>query len=198
MVSNRPTAHGVDSGRKSPLHGLRDECCPQSEQREPLPWEGCRGSPCRCWGRPVGARGRRSPPGSWCHERQALARQGVAHQKGHATGTPTAGLAEDTAANEPRRWGTLVPALLQKNHAGLVLRQSSSKGNPEGRRAGSSELPDNYEAILIGAAAFAHTTAAGDADGVTAMKRLCGSVSRAAGKPPRRSTTDSARDLLEG
>ncbi|RNC51420.1 hypothetical protein TcCL_ESM11466 [Trypanosoma cruzi] len=95
----------------------------------------------------------------------------------HATSTTTAGLVEVTAANAPRRWGALVPALLQKSGFSLVLRQSSSKGNPEGRRAGSSELPDNYEAILIGAAAPADTTAAGDADGVTAMKRLCGSVS---------------------
>ncbi|KAF8277381.1 hypothetical protein TcBrA4_0110480 [Trypanosoma cruzi] len=131
-------------------------------------------------------------------ERQALARQRVAHQEGHAAGTPTAGLVEVTAANEPRRWGTLVPALLQKNHAGMVLRQSSSKGNPEGRRALRYELPDNYDAILIGAAALADTTAAGDADGATAMKQLCGSVSRAAGKPPRRSTTNRAWHLLEG
>ncbi|KAF8280605.1 hypothetical protein TcYC6_0010570 [Trypanosoma cruzi] len=94
--------------------------------------------------------------------------------------------------------GTLVPALLQKNHAGMVLRQSSSEDNPEERRAGSSELPDNYEAILIGAAALEDTTAAGDADGVTAMKRLCGSVSRAAGKPARPSTTDRSWDILEG
>ncbi|EKF29450.1 hypothetical protein MOQ_006767, partial [Trypanosoma cruzi marinkellei] len=50
----------------------------------------------------------------------------------------------------------------------------------------------------IGAAAHADTTAAGDADGVTAMKRLCGSFSRAAGKPPRLSTTNRAWDLLEG
>ncbi|EKF30743.1 hypothetical protein MOQ_005439, partial [Trypanosoma cruzi marinkellei] len=77
-------------------------------------------------------------------------------------------------------------------------RRSHGKGNPEGRRAGSSELPNNYEAIHIGAAAHADTTAAGDANGVTAMKRLCGSVSRAAGKPPRRSTTERAWDLLEG
>ncbi|KAF8279404.1 hypothetical protein TcBrA4_0101480 [Trypanosoma cruzi] len=91
-----------------------------------------------------------------------------------------------------------MPALLHKNHAGMVLRQSSSKGNPEGRSALRYELPDNYEVILIGAAALADTTAAGDADGVTAMKRLCGSVSRAAGKPPRRSTTDRSWDLLEG
>ncbi|KAF8300543.1 hypothetical protein TcYC6_0059490 [Trypanosoma cruzi] len=97
--------------------------------------------------------------------------------RGHATGTHTARLVEVTAANEPRRWGTLLPALLQKKHVGPVLRQSSRKGNPEERRAGSSELPDNYEAILIGAAALADTTVAGDADGVTAMKRLCGSVS---------------------
>ncbi|RNC51369.1 hypothetical protein TcCL_ESM11526 [Trypanosoma cruzi] len=75
----------------------------------------------------------------------------------------------------------------------MVLRQSSSKGYPEGRRAGSSELPDNYEVILIGAAALADTTAADDADGVTALKQLCGSVSQTAGKPPRRSTTDSAK-----
>ncbi|EAN84279.1 hypothetical protein Tc00.1047053506877.50 [Trypanosoma cruzi] len=34
--------------------------------------------------------------------------------------------------------GTLVPALLQKSHVGPVLRQSSSKGNPEGERL---ELP---------------------------------------------------------
>ncbi|KAF8293211.1 hypothetical protein TcYC6_0109180 [Trypanosoma cruzi] len=135
MASDRPTAHGVDSGRKSPLHGLRDECCSQSEQRGQLPWEGCKGSPLTCWGWPVGTRGRRWSPRSWCQQRQALARQGVAHQEGHATGTPTAGLVEVTAANEPRRWGTLVPALLQKNHVGPALRQSSSKDNPEGRMA---------------------------------------------------------------
>ncbi|RNC55184.1 hypothetical protein TcCL_ESM07328 [Trypanosoma cruzi] len=63
------------------------------------------------------------------------ARQGVAHNEGHFTGTPTAGLVEVTAANEPRRWGTLVPALMQKNDAGMVLRHSSSRGNPEGRMA---------------------------------------------------------------
>ncbi|RNC60216.1 hypothetical protein TcCL_ESM02171 [Trypanosoma cruzi] len=80
----------------------------------------------------------------------------------------------------------------------MVLLQSSSNNNPEGRMAGSSELPDSYEAIFIGTAALAGTTAAGDADGVTAMKRLCGSVSRAAVKPPRPSTTNRECDLLEG
>ncbi|RNC38232.1 hypothetical protein TcCL_NonESM12535, partial [Trypanosoma cruzi] len=80
----------------------------------------------------------------------------------------------------------------------MVLRQSSSKGNPGERRALRYELPGNYKAILIGAAALTDTTAAGDADGVTAMKRLCCSVSRAAGKPPRRSTTNRAWHLLEG
>ncbi|ESS62358.1 hypothetical protein TCDM_09976 [Trypanosoma cruzi Dm28c] len=54
-------------------------------------------------GRQVGTRGRRWSPRSWCQQRQALARQGVAHHEGHATGTPTAGLVEVTAANEPRR-----------------------------------------------------------------------------------------------
>ncbi|EAN90490.1 hypothetical protein Tc00.1047053506703.120 [Trypanosoma cruzi] len=66
--------------------------------------EGCRGSPRTCWGWPVGTRGGRWSPGSWCQQRQALARQGVAHQEGHATGTPTAGLVDVGAANEPRRW----------------------------------------------------------------------------------------------
>ncbi|RNF06494.1 surface protease GP63 [Trypanosoma cruzi] len=52
-------------------------------------------------------------------------------KKATTKATPTAGLVEVTAASEPRRWGTLVPALLQKSHVGMVLRQSSSKGNPE-------------------------------------------------------------------
>ncbi|RNE95704.1 hypothetical protein TcG_13289 [Trypanosoma cruzi] len=111
-----------------------DECCSQSEQRKQLP------------GKAAEVHRVNAGAGRWAHaegggfqevsarERQALARQGVAHQEGHAAGTPTAGLVEVTAANEPRRWGTLVPALLQKSHAGMVPRQSSSKGNTEGRR----------------------------------------------------------------
>ncbi|KAF8307050.1 hypothetical protein TcBrA4_0020970 [Trypanosoma cruzi] len=89
-----------------------DECCSQSEQHEQLPIEGRRGSPRTCWGWPVDTRGGRWPPGSWFQQRQALARQGVAHHEGHASGTPTAGLVGVTGANEPRRWhsGVCTPA----------------------------------------------------------------------------------------
>ncbi|KAF5216659.1 hypothetical protein ECC02_010560 [Trypanosoma cruzi] len=103
-ASNRHAAHGVGSGHPQwALQSQSDEWCSQSEQRGQLPMEGCRGSQRACWGRPVDTRGGRWSPGSWCQQRQALARQGVAHQEYHVTGTPTAGLVEATAANEPRR-----------------------------------------------------------------------------------------------
>ncbi|ESS55810.1 hypothetical protein TCDM_12696 [Trypanosoma cruzi Dm28c] len=133
ILSNRHAAYGVNSCRKQPLR-TKTTNVDRKESSVSHCREGCRGSPRACWGRPVGTRGRQWSSGSWCQQRQALARQGVAHRNSNATGTPTAGLVEVTAASEPRRWGTLMPALLRKNHAGMVLRQSSSKGNPEGRR----------------------------------------------------------------
>ncbi|EAN83278.1 hypothetical protein TcCL_NonESM10350 [Trypanosoma cruzi] len=107
-------------------------------------------------------------------------------------------MVEKTAANEPFRWGTLVSAPLHKNHAGLVLRQSSSKSNSEEQGAESFELLDNYEVILIGVAALEDTTAAGDAVRVNAMKRLFGFVIQAVGKPASPSKTDRSWDILEG
>ncbi|RNC33835.1 exo-alpha-sialidase [Trypanosoma cruzi] len=53
--------------------------------------------------------------------------RGPLHRHAHCNA-----LVEVNADNEPRRWGTLVPALLQKSHFAPVLRQSSSRGNPEG------------------------------------------------------------------
>ncbi|KAF8300271.1 hypothetical protein TcYC6_0060640 [Trypanosoma cruzi] len=132
-------------------------------------------------------------------ERQAPARQRVAHQSGNTTTAPSAGLKKAIMARNFCRYVTAVTYFLEKNDVRWMLPQSRSKRNIfYGREACNVKLPNIDEAIHLGAMVLVDVTATGDINGVNAAKRSRSFVRQSAGRPPHLPAPSTAWNLLEG
>ncbi|KAF8299551.1 hypothetical protein TcYC6_0065120 [Trypanosoma cruzi] len=148
-----------------------------------LLWEGCKGSPRKCWDSPVEIHGQQWSPGGQC--------QGAAGARTVESGAPERQRHRARCGPESSHYGQ---KLSSPSHHGYLFpgeERCQVDAAPVaqcnlyyGREACNVKPPNSDEAILLGARVLVDVTATGDINEVTAAKQSCSFVRQSAGRPP--------------